>query len=207
MKRKRKNDTPKGKIKGTLIMTNHTLKKPNLECVYKCRMCTKVVKSARVLSEHHQKKHGIMYCKYCKRPFNNQLSLSRHLYEHTLDRKFVCSKCNLSFPFKSQLTYYKKLHVKHSTHFCIYPNCNWSFKNQGDLNRHAKSHTIKAYECPDCEYSHVERRNYDLHLLTHNDIKRHFCPQCEMGFQFNTQKRRHINENECAHKRSGSPEY
>ena len=71
--------------KGVVKVTEYTLKKPTVERVYKCRMCKFKASSAKKLHDHHQSKHGIMYCDHCERPFNNQLSLSRHLYEHTLE--------------------------------------------------------------------------------------------------------------------------
>ena len=195
------------RIKGVVKVTEYTLKKPTVRHTYKCRMCKFKASSAKDLHDHHQSKHGIMYCKYCKRPFNNQLSLSRHLYEHTLERKFVCSSCEESFPFKSQLTYHKRKHRKRRTFFCSYPGCDKKFRNSGDLNRHACGHTKKGYQCPDCDYWNADKRNYDSHRISHSDIERYFCPMCGQGFKFNTQKRRHLKAKECTSKRSDSPEF
>ena len=49
---------------------------------YGCRMCPARVDSAQELKDHHSNTHGIMYCKQCTKAFNNQLSLTRHEYEH-----------------------------------------------------------------------------------------------------------------------------
>ena len=122
-------------------MTEYNLKKPTVECAYKCRMCEFTAKSAKELLEHHQSKHGIIYCEYCNRAFNNQLSLSRHLYEHTLVRKYVCRTCKDSFPFESQLKYHKRKHRKHRSFFCVCPSCGRKFKSKSDLNRHARTYT------------------------------------------------------------------
>ena len=43
---------------------------------YRCRMCDTQVDTAQELKEHHQGTHGIMYCKMCRKAFNNQLSLT-----------------------------------------------------------------------------------------------------------------------------------
>ena len=193
--------------KGVVKVTEYTLKKPTVERVYKCRMCKFKASSAKELHDHHQSKHGIMYCDHCERPFNNQLSLSRHLYEHTLERKFVCSSCKEAFPFKSQLTYHKRKHIKRRAFFCSYPGCDKKFKNSGDLNRHARSHTKKGYQCPDCDYWNADKRNYDSHRICHSNIERYFCPNCGQGFKFNTQKQRHVKAKECTVKRSESPEF
>ena len=72
-------------IKGVVKMKEYKLKKSKPNRKYSCRMCNQTVKSAGELLLHHPKKHGIIYCKFCNKAFNNQLSLSRHEYEHTLE--------------------------------------------------------------------------------------------------------------------------
>ena len=168
-------------------------------------MCKRKAKSAGELLRHHQKKHGIIYCIYCNKAFNNQLSLSRHEYEHTLKRKYICNLCKESFPFQSQLTYHKRTHRNRRSYFCVFPTCGRKFKNCGDLNRHARTHTKKVYRCLDCDYTNPEKRNFESHRLRHSNIEPHVCPQCGEGFRFNTQKRRHMKN--CMNKRSDSPAF
>ena len=138
--------SPKTRTKGVVRMKEYGLKKSKPDRKYSCRMCKLKANSASELLRHHQKKHGIIYCKYCNKAFNNQLSLSRHEYEHTLKRKFSCNLCKESFPFQSQLTYHKRTHRKRRSYFCVFPTCGRKFKNCGNLNRHARTHTKKGLQ-------------------------------------------------------------
>ena len=195
--------TPQTKTKGVVELKEYHLKKSKPDRTYGCRMCDYKASNAAKLLRHHQKKHGIVYCDFCKKAFNNQLSLSRHIYEHTLDRKYKCNLCKESFPFQSQLTYHKRTHRKQRSFFCSFPRCGRKFKNCGDLNRHARTHSNKVYRCPDCTYTNPDKRNYESHRLIYSNIEPHVCPQCGNGFRFNTQKRRHMAN--CSSKRSDSP--
>ena len=76
---------------------------------YGCRMCEVRVDTAQELKTHHISTHGIMYCKLCTKAFNNQLSLTRHEYEHK-NRPFVCNVCGEDFPFESQHNTHKLTH-------------------------------------------------------------------------------------------------
>ena len=158
-----KNSDPKPPTKGVVKMKEYKLKKSKPDRKYNCRMCMQTVKSASELLLHHQKKHGIIYCKFCQKAFNNQLSLSRHEYEHTLQRKYKCKLCKDSFPFQSQLTYHMRTHRKRRSFFCVFPKCGRKFKNRGDLNRHACTHTKKIFKCPDCKYTNPDKWNFESH--------------------------------------------
>ena len=137
-----------------------------------------------------------MYCDHCQKAFNNQRSLSKHLYTHkTLNYK--CNKCNKAFPFKSQLTTHKISHRK-ATHKCMHGKCERTFKNIGDLNRHARTHTAKWIVCPDCpNYKTKDKRNFESHRQHHNQIEKYWCSTCGKGFVHSTQKTRHEAQKNC----------
>ena len=147
--------------------------------------------SARDLTTHHQEKHGIIYCKVCKKAFNNPLSLERHGYIHK-EKRFECEMCGESFNFNSELITHQITHQWRSKHLCAYPKCGKLFKNKSDLSRHAKEHLSVSMKCPDCTYSTKSKRNFDSHRFQHSKIERYFCSVCNKGFVFNTQKIRHM---------------
>ena len=89
---------------------------------YGCRMCDVRVDTAQELKTHHSNTHGIMYCKHCTKAFNNQLSLTRHEYEHK-SRPYVCKTCGEDFPFESQFNTHKLTHSERRKHACTYTNC------------------------------------------------------------------------------------
>ena len=66
------------KTRGTFTTESHTLRKKYTNRKYICRMCPHRSDSARALTAHHRDKHGIVYCKVCRRAFNNPISLRRH---------------------------------------------------------------------------------------------------------------------------------
>ena len=158
---------------------------------YGCRMCEVRVDTAVELKTHHISSHGIMYCKLCTKAFNNQLSLTRHEYEHKT-RPYVCNTCAEDFPFESQYKTHKLTHSERRKHACSYKNCDKHFKNLGDKNRHVKKHTSPWLRCPDCpDYKTKSKRDLDSHWLSHSNIERYFCESCGKGFVYNTQKIRH----------------
>ena len=164
---------------------------------YGCRMCKVRVETSQALKDHHQTAHGIMYCKLCKKAFNNQLSLTRHEYEHK-SRPYTCETCGDSFPFESQLTTHTLTHSNRRKHACTYTTCDKRFKNLGDRNRHVKEHTSPWLRCPDCpEYKTKAKRDFESHRLKHSKIERYFCENCGVGFVYNTQKIRHVKNKLC----------
>ena len=164
---------------------------------YGCRMCEMRVDTAQELKAHHTSKHGIMYCKSCTKAFNNQLSLTRHEYEHK-NRPYACTVCGEDFPFESQLATHKLSHSDQRKYACSVKTCGKRFKNLGNRNRHIKAHTNPWLCCPDCpKYKTKSKRDLESHRSRHSKIERYFCERCGKGFIYNTQKIRHVNKKLC----------
>ena len=179
-------------IRGEIKIKHHVLEKKPASRKYKCRMCRDSLPSCNALNLHHRKRHGILYCAVCKRPFNNPRSMTKHMYEHS-NKKHCCSTCGQKFAFASQLTTHQLTHRKKPNQMCMYPNCGRKFKSKSDLNRHAATHTSKWLVCPDCDtYRTKDKRNFESHRQSHNQIERYHCAKCGQGFVHNTQKLRHI---------------
>ena len=184
------------RIRGVFKTTSHVLEKKTESRKYKCRMCPTKVKSCRELTVHHQTKHGIIYCTVCKKAFNNQRTLTKHMYEHSV-KKFVCKRCGKKFYFESQLKTHRLTHRK-ANQRCMFHKCGKLFKGKGDLNRHAATHSKPWLKCPDCDdYKTKDKRNFDSHRFSHSKIERYFCEKCGTGFVHNTQKLRHLKSNKC----------
>ena len=191
-----KSESPPTKKKGKFTTKSHALKKKYTSQKYICRMCPHRSDSAHDLTKHHHKKHGITYCSACNKAFNNHISLRRHEYSHK-EKKFQCSMCQESFNFNSELKTHLIQHQCRARHLCAFPNCGKLFKNKPDLSRHTKEHTSKAIQCPDCVYSAKDQCNFESHRCKHSRIERYFCPYCNEGFIFNTQKCRHMAKGDC----------
>ena len=160
-------------------------------------MCKVWVDTAQELKDHHSSTHGIMYCKQCTKAFNNQLSLTRHKYEHK-SRTYVCKTCGEDFPFESQFNTHRLTHSNRWKHTCTYTDCDKRFKNLGDRNRHVKEHTSPWLMCPDCpKYKTKAKRDFESHRLKYSKIECYFCDQCGEGFVYSTQRIRHVSQKLC----------
>ena len=192
--------------KRTISITSHTLKKKSNPRKYRCRLCDKVLDSAHELTNHHQATHNILYCSFCSKAFNNPLSLSRHEYEHQ-HRSLKCPKCASTFTFESQLKAHQFAHRTQPSFFCVYPNCDKAFFFETDLTQHSKRHNEKWYQCLDCPYKDMDKRNFDSHRLSHSRIAKYKCETCGKEFIYNTQKQRHKKDGKCPIKLSNSPTF
>ena len=191
-------DAPKGAFRITVKRLKKSKK-------YNCKYCDSSYDSIKMLKDHHQKSHKIMYCNLCNRAFNNPTTYSQHLKGHS-SKGHICAVCGKGFAYESQLKTHQSVHSD-ERHKCTYESCSHNFKNRGDLTRHLKQHETDKHQCPDCTYSNVDLRNFESHRLKHSRITKYTCNICEKEFIYNTQYQRHINEQKCKGKRSASPEY
>ena len=188
--------------KGKFNITTKTLKKSKK---YKCKYCEVICDSSKSLTDHHQHKHKIMYCKICNKAFNNPTTYNQHLKSHTKSGQ-ACEICGKRFAYASQLKTHQSVH-SNERHVCSHNNCSKSFKNLGDLTRHEKQHTGEKHQCPDCDYSSIDIRNFESHRFRHSQITQYSCEFCGEEFVYNTQYQRHIKDYKCKLKCSDSPEY
>ena len=189
--------------KGKFTIKTKSLKKAR---IYNSSFCDKTCDSAKLLVEHHNKSHKILYCGDCSRAFNNITTYKRHVRSHSA-KGVTCKDCGKNFAYQSQLNTHSTVH-SNIRFKCDRENCDKSFKNNGDLTRHLKQHTATAYKCPDCDYENVDIRNFESHRLYHSRITKHSCEYCAEEFIYNSQLQRHLNDNACQWiKPSASPDY
>ena len=193
-----KTEAPKGAFQITVKSLKNTKK-------YRCKYCDKWFDRSRNLTDHHQKCHKIMYCKECNRAFNNSTTYSRHLKGHS-SKGQICAICGKAFAYESQLKTHQSVHST-IRHKCTYKSCTHDFRNIRDLTRHLKQHSSEKHQCPDCEYSNADIRNFESHRLKHSRIAKFSCDVCQQEFIYNTQYQRHITEKKCRVKRTASSEY
>ena len=188
--------------KGVFKITVRGLKKVKK---YHCKHCEKSCDSSKKLTEHQQQCHKILYCKVCNHAFNNPMTFSQHLKSHSSKGK-ICDQCGKAFAFKSQLDTHQSVHSK-TRYKCTHSSCGCDFKNVGDLTRHLKLHKADVHQCPDCNYSNANIRNFESHWLKHSRITKYKCKICNKEFIYNTQYQRHLANQNCKPKRSDSPEF
>ena len=125
-----------------------------------------------------------MHCTDCNKGFNNPTTFHRHVKSHSSG--CVCKICGKRFAYQSQLTTQEVVHGE-TRHKCKITHCGKSFKNIGDLTRHIKSHTAETHKCTDCEYEHVDIRNFESHRQKHSRITKYVCSLCNKAFIYNSQ--------------------
>ena len=189
--------------KGKFTIRTKSLKKPRS---HNCSFCDKKFDGAKLLVDHHNKCHKILYCGDCSRAFINKTTYKRHVRSHST-KGVTCKECGKSFAYQSQLNTHSAVHS--NTRFkCDREKCDKSFKNIGDLTRHLKQHNAPKHKCPDCDYENADIRNFEAHRLYHSRITKYYCEYCDEEFIYNSQLQRHLKDNVCQRiKPSASPDY
>ena len=100
-----------------------------------CEMCGKKFRNSTLFIEHYSTTHPSLSCKHCSKVYTTPLSLQKHVYMHTAEKK-TCESCGKSFPLDSQLADHWKTHMKNKPHICTHPNCSKDFTHQYDLLKH-----------------------------------------------------------------------
>ena len=123
--------------KGKFTIRTKSLKKPRS---HNCSFCDKKFDSAKLLVDHHNECHKILYCGDCSRAFNNKTTYKRHVRSHST-KGVTCKDCGKNFAYQSQLNTHSAIHS--NTRFkCDREKCDKSFKNIGDLTT-----TFEATQC------------------------------------------------------------
>lgn len=144
----------------------------------KCKICDKIFKSPLHLKRHqnnsHTNKNGTenkpvhwFTCNICKRQFNTQSSLKRHMSVHNPNlRPLQCTLCLQRFTDQSSLKRHLLIHTGIKAYQCGV--CSKSFKHIGDLNNHHRTHDqVKQYVCDVCGREFSRHCNLQRHVEIH----------------------------------------
>ncbi|XP_008545476.1 zinc finger protein 99 isoform X1 [Microplitis demolitor] len=146
-------------------------------------------------------------CPVCQKIFP-KFSLRYHIFRHTREKPYRCSKCTESFSRKSALTFHiteshslSESNVTNETtqrqrnFICLH--CNTGFYTKNNLRQHMLRHVGKEYNCefPDCPTvlrTETELRAHRALVHSPKSTERKFhCNECSYSARTKAQLRRH----------------
>lgn len=120
-------------------------------------------------------------CSICKRDFQHQYTLMRHLSTHTNERNFSCDECGKSFRQLSTLSQHRAIHSVQRPYSCEL--CSKSFNRISTLISHRKTHSdVKPYKCHICQKGFHQKGNLRNHIFIHTNERPYRCQHCNKGF-------------------------
>ena len=121
-------------------------------------------------------------CHLCKKSFDRQYRLKRHLQVHNPNRqKIRCDLCTKSFTRQDSLeAHIKAAHSKLRPYVCTYEGCNKAYSNSSQLLQHSRLHTGgKPYQCTFCDKSFAFANEHKEHVRDmHTNSTSHKCSYC-----------------------------
>jgi len=175
-----------------------------------CNKCDESLASARHLTEHRRKFHGVSdyECNQCDKKLKCLKDLERHLLVHSDDcEKYKCdwSGCQYETKYKHYLKYHKlNKHLNEGNKFIECHLCGKKFINKYNLQNHFKTvHSVEKLECDwiGCDFKTNSAATLKLHRMRHTGDLPFVCewPACEKKFRTNTRLEKHkkaVHEND-----------
>lgn len=183
----------------------------NIHDMLKCDLCSALFSSAMALEKHKEKheekrlkttKTLLVYCKYCKVPFQTPKELNEHMNnkhysllvkskeQKPVDKKFSCKYCDKSFDNAGALSSHQGWHKRGTNNK---PGAQQKLLKTVATNQ-SKSivPTIKGrYSCSDCSSSFPNDTALQIHILeAHRNINTTVlslnCKNCQLHFDKRT---------------------
>ena len=186
---------------------NRDEKLPDLKCI----LCSFKTKRPNHLSNHltkHTPNEKLKQCNQCQFTCLRDIELSKHLKQkHQSDFVevyFECESCDKIYKFKSHLLEHQiKDHddaenANNKVKFYHCNICSYKTLKNSFLTRHLIKHEKKVpkkdkmMKCLSCNYTTYKMSNFKRHLLKHNDVRKHLCIVCGLGFKRSDTLKQHL---------------
>ena len=140
-------------------------------------------RKVRIIVDDSKKQY---ICHLCKKSFDRQYRLKRHLQVHNPNRpKIKCDLCTKSFTRQDSLdAHVRAAHSKIRPYMCTYEGCNKAYSNSSQLLQHTRLHTGgKPYQCNLCDKSFTFANEHKEHIKDmHTSSTSHKCSYCHKTY-------------------------
>ena len=148
--------------------------------------------------KHHSDDERPFKCEECPQTFAIYGVFNRHIrFVHRGERSFPCEICGKAFRSKHNLKSHFVMHTLGRPYNC--KACSKSFKTLELFKRHRIIHE-NPWICPICSKPFSDRRNLQIHMQRHNDIKPYICEFCSNSFCTSQELKNHTMYNHTKEK-------
>ncbi len=130
-------------------------------------------------------------CHLCKKTFDRESLLVRHIRTHTGERPYKCHHCEKAFSTNGIRDVHERTHTGEKPYQCGF--CAKFFRDSSNLADHQRIHSEeRAFQCALCDKSFKQRSNLRNHQSVHMKKKPFQCPGCNKSYTRRHNLKRHI---------------
>lgn len=174
--------------------------KPKKEMRYVCKICGRALQYRSHLVRHLRRVHDgegveevmrrLMKCRFCDKPYSNELSLINHEKLHDGTSKMKCNKCEERFDDKNALRrHQRKMHWEHQPVECEI--CKKQLSDNTCLKAHmkhmhgAEEKKVTVFTCETCGRQLHTKTAFQNHVASKCGTNLLFpCETCGKSFSF-----------------------
>jgi uncharacterized Zn-finger protein len=156
--------------------------------IYSCNDCEFETPNATEMFTHKTTHYTGFLCgiNNCESVFDLRHELTKHFKEHKdSNNKFVCNykDCIFTTVNHKSMQFHTITHSIEDTFVCGIINCQETFGSLDMLHKHRDTHKIDGkYICDICNYSTTDAYHFQIHRITHLEIRPFKCDDCDSTF-------------------------